>query len=129
MRCLSLALVALLLGGCFATQVSDGEQWTERARRIQIGMRRAEVERILAPAEVDYIESTLGSGSRQESYVVASLYAVTVSYASVNGARESPHPDDRVVAPAVVEHRHPQNESEARPPDAVTLQPAPIFRK
>lgn len=108
--------LALALAGCESSRIAEAAtegQWAERVSRIQIGMRRQEVESILqVPQATSYQSSTTKTGSAQGVvYFVAPGYTVTVFYdysgvpRDANGnALSTNSPDNRVIQRAELNH-------------------------
>lgn len=104
--------VVLLAAGCRTpapvAASSDESIWTARAAQIQVGMRRAEVEKILQqPPEIGFGPMTIFTGGMQAvNYRVSSDWIIVVAY-DYTGLQRGPQgevlkidsPDNRVVSP------------------------------
>jgi len=113
-------VIALLQCGCATSHDAKLAFWTARAQQIDVGMTRADVERILphyVPKRSKDFHYSLGggpfTGSQQTmAYYVAAGYLVIVSYDytgaprdAVGNATSHTSPDNRVIAPITVVYR------------------------
>lgn len=78
--------------------------WTARVAQVHVGMRRAEVERILPPVVAGYRGTTITGGAQGVHYYVAPGYSITIFYDYTGVQRDSKglalfyeSPENRVV--------------------------------
>ena len=123
MKFIVVALAALALSGCQTQSEAQLKVWTERVNQITVGMRRAEVERILPPyvapksnpelARYGYwIEGTISGGAKGIQYYVSPGYKVTVFYDytgiprdATGRALSTDSPDSRVIQPVELSYQ------------------------
>lgn len=121
MKYLGLSILVALLSACGIQSPSEANLWAERVSRIEVGMRREEVERILDISRIGYGPSTTVIGSAQGCvYLVSAAFTVTVFYDFTGATRSGAgfaSPENRVIQPAILSHRneHGKEAQQARP--------------